>query len=226
MAYPTSFHRIVIGGTHYAETWNTSLNYAPGFANQPVDTALLTAIAGHVQTWFAGTPSSGVGFPSPVKLTYCKVNRINSAGHYQDPESHTHTYPSPVAGGGTLVYAPPQNAMVVTLRTAFERGLASKGRMYLPLPQNYAALASDGRATAAQAITIANSVTSLINNVNAAFSSWAGGGDAGHVAIMSNVREGAFHFVTQVEAGRVVDTMRSRRTSMPEDYQPAAAAIP
>jgi len=28
-----------------------------------------------------------------------------------------------------------------------------------------------------------------------------------------------------VEAGRVIDTMRSRRTSLPEDYQPSAVTI-
>jgi hypothetical protein len=42
---------------------------------------------------------------------------------------------------------------------------------------------------------------------------------------MSNVREGAWHYVTSVKAGRVIDSMRSRRSSLPEDYQQSAIAI-
>jgi hypothetical protein len=98
--------------------------------------------------------------------------------------------------------------------------------MYLPLSVGFGSPdISDGRATAANAIRLAGSVSSLINNVNAAMSSWNGGADAGSVGVFSNQGAGAWHSVTHVQVGRVTDTMRSRRSSLGEDYQSSTIAI-
>jgi hypothetical protein len=53
-------------------------------------------------------------------------------------------------------------------------------------------------------------VASLITALNADAS-------YGETRIYSNVREGASRLVTGVTVGRVLDTMRSRRTSLPEE---------
>jgi hypothetical protein len=226
MAYPTSLYRIVLGGTIYTETWNTSLSYAPGFLDKPADTSILATLAAATQSWFQQNQTVGVGFTPQAKLVYLKVNRIDTQGHYQDPTAIMHTYPVPLAGGGTASFPPAQLATVVTLKTAFERGLANKGRMYLPCATGYDSVGTDGRATAARALLVANSVAGYVNQVNAAFQAWSGGGDAGHVAVFSNIGSGAFHFVTKTAVGRVPDTMRSRRSSLPEDYQASTTAVP
>lgn len=226
MVYPHNFYRLVIGGTIYTETWNTSLSYSPVDRDRAIDGSILATVASAVSTWFSSATATATKPISTSKLTYIKLNRINPAGHYADPTAMTHIYPSPVAGGGTTTAQPaPQLATVVTLRTAFDRGRASRGRMYLPLCEGFVPALADGRVTAAEAIRVAGGVSSLINNVNAAFSSWGGGGDTGHVAVMSNVGVGDFHFVTRVQAGRVIDTMRSRRSSLSEDYQNSTIAI-
>jgi hypothetical protein len=225
MVYPTSLYRIVIGGTIFAETWNTSLAVAPGFLDKPSDASILATVASATATWFTSVTTTGAKFTPRAALTSVKVNRINPSGHYQDDNAMTHVYPSPLIGGGTVSSHPPQNAIVVTLRTAFDRGLANRGRMYLPMADGYNSLGTDGRAPVGDAVRMASSVSSLINNYNAAFLAWAGGGDAGHVSVFSNVGSGAFHHVTAVKAGRVVDTMRSRRSSMVEDYQSSSIAI-
>jgi hypothetical protein len=178
-----------------------------------------------VATWFAGVGANKVNFSAVTSLTHIKLNLINTAGHYAEPVSNTYTYPSPIFGGGASTPFAPQLAGVVTLETGLARGLAHKGRVYLPGPGGFTVPSSDGRAGASNAINVASSVASLINQINAAYASIGAGDFNGRVAIMSNVREGAWHYVTSVKAGRVIDSMRSRRSSLPEDYQQSAIAI-
>lgn len=225
MVYPFSFHRLVLGGTLFGtERWNTSLAiYGPD--QTAVSDELLEDIAGVVSTWYSGVGGTAPLIGNQAKLTEIKLNRINPAGHYQDPDSKTWIYPTPINGGSSVIGAP-QLATVVTLRTAFERGRACRGRMYLPPTAGFIEPASDGRATAASALSKANSVATLINNINAQYATTGGGGDFhGRVVIVSDVGTGAWHEVTGVAAGRVIDTMRSRRSSLDEDYQEATTAI-
>lgn len=227
MAYPHSFHRLVIFGTHYTETWNTSLSMSgPGLPE--VSPSMLAAIAAVVSPWFTSTGGSGaISFLSTVKLTGIKLNRINEAGRYQDPSSQTHLYPTPLSGGATAsTNAPPQLAVVATLLTAFDRGRASKGRMYLPPVSGAQNVGSDGRMATADALRTAMATTALLNNLRTAYVAQYGPGpDSGGAAVMSNVGAGAWHFVTKVRAGRVVDTMRSRRSSLAEDPQLASTSV-
>lgn len=218
MAYPKPFYRIVIGGTIYSETWNTSLSvYAAD--DQPVSPALLAAVADSVADWYSDGNAAGGQFHTQAPLTYVKVNRIGTDGRYMDPESMTHVYPTPIPGGGAGTGVAPQIAIVASLKTDFERGLASKGRMYLPPATGFINPSSDGRATTLSAERVAGSVSTLINRVNTDFETVNGGDFGGTVAIISDKGAGAFHFVTSVVVGRVLDTMRSRRSSLDEDYQ-------
>lgn len=218
MVYPKSFYRIVIGGTLYTESWNTSLQvYAAD--DQPVTPELLAAVADSVEDFHVDGNVAGGQFHSQAFLTYVKVNRINALGHYQDPVSMTHDYPVPRGGGGAGTGVPPQIATVASLRTDFERGLAHRGRMYLVPAMGFTTPATDGRAPAASALRVAGAVSTLINRVNTDFATVNGGDFGGRVAIISNKGAGAFHFVTRVECGRVIDTMRSRRSSLDEDHQ-------
>jgi hypothetical protein len=225
MAYPSDFYRIVFGGSIYAEKWNTSLNYFPTI-HKPADASILATLASATQAFFVANGSpTGLGVISSASLDFIKVNRINTSGHYADPNPQTHLYPTPAVGTGTVNKVAPQLAVVASLLTDFQRGLANKGRMFLPPVAGYDLLGADGRASAAAAIRVASSVASYINQVNAAFTAWGGGGDVGHVAVISDKGAGAFHFVTKVAVGRVIDTMRSRRSSLPEDYQLSTTTI-
>jgi hypothetical protein len=98
--------------------------------------------------------------------------------------------------------------------------------MYLPPVDGFSAPASG---TLLAAITdaqrVAGAVSSLINQANAAFSSWGTGDFTGRVAILSNAGAGDFHYVTRTQVGRVIDTMRSRRAQVAEDYQNSSIAI-
>lgn len=224
MVYPFSFHRLVMGGALYSERWNTSLSiYGPD--QTAVSDTLLTSIANVCQTWFTGSGAAGPQFTNRATLTDVKLNRIAPNGKYQDPESKTHFFTTPQAGSAVIESAP-QLTPVVTLRTEFERGRANRGRMYLPPAAGFTIPSSDGRATAGNAERMANAVATLINSINAAYAAQGGGGDfQGNVVVVSDVGTGAWHSVTWTECGRVIDTMRSRRSSLSEDYQDNTVAI-
>lgn len=224
MAYPISFHRVVLGGSLYAESWNTSLSFASAAGMNAVSPALLAAIAANVGTWFTAA-SAGINFHSAVKLVELKVNRINTSGHYEDLESMTHVYPTPLSGAASG-NVPPQLAVVATLRTGADRGLANRGRMYLPPTSGVLSVGSDGRMVSGDCLRIANAVAALINTIKDAYVAVEGTGTgSGHAHVMSDRGAGARRLIERVEVGRTVDTMRSRRTSLPEDYVAAATAV-
>lgn len=224
MAYPHQFHRLVIAGDLYTERFATSLSIY-GSDGGPVNATLLTTIASVVGGWFQGTSTDHPQFISAARLTEIKLNRIGTDGKYVDPESFTHYY-SGGAVGPTPGNCAPQLAAVVSLRTAVDRGRASKGRMYLPPMAGWFAPGDDGRVAVSSAQRAARSVSLLINSLNAAYAGSGTGGDFnGRVAIESDVGAGAWHFVTHTTAGRVIDTMRSRRSSLDEDVQTSSIAI-
>lgn len=223
MVYPIPFYRLVMSGDLYAEKWATSISLLGGDLT-PVDTELLDAVAGECIKYIAGTTPYASQFSINTRLTEVKLNRIGTDGKYADPDSMT-KFGSPLAVGPNPTNGAPQLAPVVTLRTAFERGRANRGRMYLPPHFGYITVGADGRALASNAVTIASETTRLFNNIKTVWTTWLGGGDLGaHPVVMSDIGAGTWHSVTRMEVGRVVDTMRSRRSSLDEDYQASTIA--
>lgn len=217
MAYPGNFHRLVIAGTLYGDTFNTSLSIVPdgsgGIMGPPAVTpTLLTDVAKCVSDfWTVGT-STNVVITASAVLKSIKLNEIKADGHYKSPVTNEHIYPAPMAGKGSPG-APAQIATVATIRTAAERGLASKGRMYLPPCGGFWNLDTDGRATVSDANRVCQAVVWLgaaINEVYAALPNT----DASRmrVGVASSTRAGEFRVATAISVGRVPDTMRSRRS--------------
>lgn len=218
MPYPGQFHRLVLIGSLYSDQFNTTLNIVPsalGELGMPeVSPANLTAVAARVATWFASSATGpGIGIIGACKLESIKLNRIGADGHYVDPETREHVYPTPISGNliGTQVF--PQLTAVATLRTAIPRGRGSTGRMYIPPSNAVAAAGADGRMSVGAAAAHAAGVKALIDSLNTEYTL------IGRVGVASNAGSGRFEHVTRVEVGRVGDTMRSRRSSLVEDYQ-------
>jgi hypothetical protein len=77
----------------------------------------------------------------------------------------------------------------------------------------------DGQIGDGPAQYVAMGVNTLLNSLNAALDPW-------RLSVISNVRDGAVRPVTHVQVGRVIDTLRSRRTSIPEAYVTGAPLEP
>jgi hypothetical protein len=151
----------------------------------------------------------------PDLLTSVKLNRIDTAGHYQDPDTREHIYTTPIAGGGTYVGAP-QLTIAATLRGDDERALAGRGRMYPPISEMCQSPGSDGRITAANALLYATGIAGLFHALD---DTYIANSVNGVVGIASKTRTGGFQALRNVTVGRVIDTMRSRRNKLAEDPQ-------
>jgi hypothetical protein len=224
MAYAGSFHRlVVIGRLFNVEDFNFTLSIVPledPSAVEAVSAQLLADVAAKVEAWFPDQfDADGVQFTSSVTLTAIKLNRINAAGHYQDQDAMTHEYPAPIAGTASGAF-PAQLAVAATLRTARSRGRGARGRFYLPQVAPVGVMGAGGTMSAGNALSIAEGAAKLIVELNNTyFARNLGLGVLMRVGVASNVGTGVFEEALSVDVGRVVDTIRSRRSSLPEDYQ-------
>lgn len=221
MVYPAPFHRIVIQGTIYTDTFNTTLSMVPaGGSSVPAATQQL---ADDLDFWIAdwwqrnladpGTPG-GLAFTVHSKYTGVKVNRIGTDGRYEDAEAFEHVHTTPVPGINSGLYAA-QDATVGTLRGADPRGRAGKGRQYWPPNGSFALMATDGRISEAGALKVANGLRDLYAGINDVYMD---NSVPSVVGIASNVGLGAFQALETITVGRTIDTVRSRRSKIPEAF--------
>lgn len=213
MVYPIQHDLMVFGGSLYqTEQWSMSLRMEPSSDGVVPYQESLDNAAAIVSTWW----TSGAYSTSKATLEFLKLNRIGTDGKYMNPSmTYLHEYPTPLAGPVAGAGFPAQVSLVATLTTGAVRGLAAKGRIFLPAVA--APVGADGRIQATEATSYAQSVANLLTNLN-------GAPGLGRVMVISNVREGAARPVTGVQVGRVYDTMRSRRTSLVEE-PPAAVPV-
>jgi hypothetical protein len=215
MAYPRSFGRIVVSGSLYTtEAFSFSLSVVPTAGNAPALDAggKVQAIAGTVSNYWGV-----IGVSQAASLDLVKYNEIGTDGKYEsEAETNLVEFPAPVKGISPTLVAP-QIALAVSLLTAARRGRAHAGRYYLPVPG--AQVQADGRIAAGNAEQFADSSAEFINDLNNNVGpGWA-------IGVASKIGAGTFRPVTTVRVGRVLDTIRSRRTSLDEMYEVADAAV-
>lgn len=213
MAYPGTHMLTSFGGDQFdgVEQWSCSLRSTPNFGDgNQFDQGALDEIAAALGAWFGSSASIG----GLAYLNWVKHNRIGADGKYVSDVSYTHEYPTRIGGGGPAGALPPQVAQAVTLETGTTRGLACRGRIFLPQPR--VNLGSDGRQSIASCTAVATNVANLLTTLN-------GLSLFGTVSVYSNVREGAVRAVTGVTVGRTIDTIRSRRAQLSEERPPAVA---
>lgn len=150
------------------------------------------------------------------KLTYVKVAKIEVDGRYPaDYNASEHVFSS-IGGGGGNEAIPNQIALAVSLTTDVTRGPAHRGRFYLPVPAAFA-VPTDGLISA----SVATDVTASTRTFLEALSDFPGIDTpvSPEVVVMSR-KSGAprTREVTGVAVGRVLDTQRRRRRSLPETY--------
>lgn len=236
--YSESHHKITIYGDAYggSEAWSFGFKMRSPNAVSPTTAAQDEAtqtFASLLQTPvqnFWNRPAGVGAFMETHRLQGIKVALIMPNGLY--PEGHVPgevyfaNVPGPTAAAGN-VYVLPQSAVACTLVTAKPRGLASKGRFFLP-PTYSAISAADGLMPVATRDAIQTAVRDFLTAVNnadpsaldiAIFSKGPGqksfNAETGKVE-WSYPTIGSYNVVTGVEVGRVIDTQRRRRRSLVE----------
>lgn len=213
MAYDKVHYLLAWGGTMAAETWVNTLRLDASFVlnDREQEEEALDEYAAVIQAWH----TSGGAIGSRALLRWVKLNAIMPTGKYRETYTNLYELPAPAAGGQQTLY-PNQISLVATLTTGASRGLASRGRLFLPCPAA-PIVQPEGTMSATVAAGVAVAVAGFINNLNAVR-------PLARVSIFSDTREGAHREVTGVEVGRVLDTMTSRRTSLDENRQAAVVS--
>lgn len=204
MVYHDPFRRLVFSGTLYdVEGWSCSLSmghFGIGDAENvgTVPAGIITAAEAFFSNAYIG---------AHAKLNTIKYNVINTGGRYADATATVRWDAQSPTSGASSFLAIPQAALAVSLMTENQRGPAHAGRFFMPLFAGV--IYTDGRLTVAAATTIAEHVTTFLNALNAVDTEY-------QAVVVSNVGTGAQHKVTNCRIGRVIDTIRSRRTSLLE----------
>lgn len=211
MAYPSEHYLLAFGGPLSTnEQWSCTLRMSAAFAAQD-QAGEEAALEGIVQVltfqWAQQNPVSG-----DARVSFVKYNRVGVDGKYTRETTNQVDIAPPLLSAAGGVH-PLQIALVATLETSVERGLANKGRIYLPSPW-YPCSEPNRTISAGSAQGAATWVAGLITALNDV----AG---VGTVIVASKTRAGAIRPVTGVNVGTVLDTMRSRRTSLLESRQSA-----
>lgn len=187
------------------EEWSCGFRMLnPGGHSVSDSQAMLVGVSAAVASFHT---RAGTQIGSQARLGYVKVNSISTNGLYTQETTQQATFAN-LPGSGTASPYPNQVALVVTLETGFSRGVANKGRFYLPLP--IAPVASDGRIESQNAQAVDTSAELLRTNVNAVV--------PGYVMAVMSRKAGApgARAVTSCTVGRVLDTQRRRRRSLVE----------
>lgn len=207
MVYLQPFLRLVAIGTLYVEeqfSFSMSLVGLTGGGGDPVPPSVPPGIETAFREFFA-TPGA---FSPQTKLTMLKLNQIGTNGRYTQDES-VELELDPPAAGVFAQYQAPQVSLVVSLETAKRRGRAHAGRFYLPAPCQLPN--SQGILDDVARNVYKNATDTLLQAIQDELVGY-------RLGVVSNIGAGAQEYVTNARYGRVLDTQRSRRSSLEEDY--------
>lgn len=208
MAYLQPFLRLVaIGSLPQGETWTWSMAFGSDFGPADPPAAIPAGVLTAIETFH---DSTDVALGNGVTLNAVKLNMIGTDGRYVNPsDTVEHVYETPVAAPGTI-QLPPQCATAVSLLTEARRGLAHRGRFYVPRLGR--TTGPDGRLSTTDQSYLLTAAAAMVDSLNDAL------GPDFHCVVVSDRRTGAQRRVTSMAVGRVVDTIRSRRRGLEEDY--------
>ena len=216
MAYAYKVNRVTISGTSFGgeEEWSTGFfhGYETGDCEEPTE-ADCTEIGGHWQTFFT-TTSTKVN--NNWKTTQIKMSTLNTDGSTDLDSVKYYNYPTPISGAFSTNNYPPQISLVGTMKSTLARGLASKGRMYLP--GIGATVDTNGRIASTDSLAICTNLRLFLfecgqiagnNNVPVLAS-------FGRTAPL--IGAGVTKAIAAVQVGNVYDTQRRRRNALTETY--------
>ena len=225
MAHPHPFIKVVAEGSLYgteAFSFGFHIVQAPTIAEDQlpaVTQELADNIGNLVRTYFNSAAPDGLAITAKAQLQRVKVNRIGRDGRYMETNSLEHVV-NPAIAGRSDVSPPPQLALAVSLiGNENPRGLAGRGRFYLPPMTGMESVAADGKISTLSISPVVSATQKLIRDVNALFNglgvqyAYVGNTSAGSAG-----RAGRQQVVSEIRVGNVVDTVRSRRRSLQENY--------
>lgn len=225
-AYPHRVNKVTISGECFsgAEEWTTGF-YVGAVGADAADpgTATASAIAAAWTTFFTATNSHISNYYNTKQV---KVSQLETDGDVDLEMIDIYDYGTPIYGvqGGTPL--PPQITLALTMTSDNQRGLASKGRMYLP-GVNLQLSGTGPTISSTEQGQLATTAQTFFNAVNASTDV------AGNIILASKGHKlpgavpavdpyvyvlGKLANVTGIRLGNVYDTQRRRRNGVSETY--------
>lgn len=177
----------------------------------PATQVLVDACKGPISTFWAAATSA---IEPDFRLLFVRLAAIGADGLYvPGTVAYDGVFAPLVPGGGAATPArfPLQVASAASLTTAFPRGRAHRGRIYLP-PIN-GPLTSSYVNQSADCANRANTLAARLSDLNDVM--------PGPLTVFSKVGAGTKHVVTGVAIGNRPDTERRRARSQLESYSNA-----
>lgn len=217
MVFAHKVVRVTFSGTMWGgqEEWSTGLYLGLKDADAPTPTQ---AAADQCCEAFRSMFVNGnMGISNAYQFTKTKLAAIDASGHTIDSEV-LYAAPSGSNSGGNITdRVPSQVALVVTMLSNRPRGLAAKGRMYLPGVSHK--VNTSGR------IDINPVVNNMAGLLKTFFDSMRNDADIPGQPILAAKGTGALpaltaqnDYITKIRVGDVYDTQRRRRNGLSEAY--------
>jgi hypothetical protein len=215
MALPHEVVKVTLSGTMFSgqEIWSTGFHM--GYEDQAAAAITPQGVADVAGAWGTFFSLATSQIHSNYTFSMCKMARIGVDGKTIPDSAEYYSPPTAINGGYSGPAFPPQIALVATLANSLPRGLATKGRMFLPgvtvSPDNTGHIAS-------------NVTGNIATNLQAFFNTVFQDADLpGNPVLISTgnalqLRPGAVRNVTQIRVGNVFDTQRRRRNALMEQY--------
>lgn len=215
MALPHRVVKVTLSGTMFGggEIWSTGFYMGSETADAaPITAQGMADVSAAWETFFKNASSE-----ISNKYTYnqLKMHVVNNDGKTLADSAQYHSPATAAVGGSASAALPPQVALVATLANSLPRGLATKGRMFLP------GINSIVDATGHIGVS---STGSISTNLKTFFDAIYNDADLPGNPVLASVGRGPLHTdgairrISTVRVGNVFDTQRRRRNALTESY--------
>jgi hypothetical protein len=155
--------------------------------------------------------STGLYWGSYSTLKSMKLAAVGTAGEYL---AEPLTKDLGAGWAGASAHVPPQDTVVLSLRSGFHLGHANYGRMYLPhtiMPLQ----SGQAHASSSDVAALTLSAKTFLDGINDLSSSKS---HPSKIVIRSSKGAGSTKAVAEVKVGNIIDTQRRRRNQLTETY--------
>lgn len=215
MAYPYQVARVTLSGDCFNSTEIWSTGFFLGWEGQDANEITPQGLADISTAWSTFFNATTSFISDKYRYLQCKAVQVSQDGKTIDGSAQYHYPATPVLGKNFATTLPAQCALVATLASDVPRGLASKGRMYLPGVG--AAINTDGKVPAATRDGVALNLKNFFDAI-ALDTDMPGRpvlASLGHAPLNTG---GTIKLIQQIRVGDVVDTQRRRRNQLTEVY--------
>lgn len=197
-----------INGLTGKDSWQVGIrggsfnNPSQSFGNSD---AFIAALYPDLSTWFT---TLATAIAKDVTLDWLKINDIGADGKYKELTTHRHDYAPVVNSPATAYAAPAYMSLAYTWETGLKRGLAHRGRVFVPNGAMGVSKGSECSSTSAS--QAANSGELLLSKIVNASDVATTGSDKFNPCVYS-AKNGSYNRITAVSCDTLWDEQHRRK---------------